>query len=301
MGENERVAVVGITGFLGRELPAVLAEKGFATTGISRSGSGQISGVDHWQSADAPDFAGHHAVVNLAGEPIDQRWNERTRRLFRESRVDVTTRIVAAIAKLPADARPKVLVNGSAVGIYGDRSDEILTDTARRGQGYLADLCADWEDAARDAESLGVRVVRLRTGVVLGKNGRAFQKLLTIFNLGIGGKLGSGAQWMPWIHVADLRAAIVHAVVSETLSGPVNGCAPHPERNRDFTRKLARALHRPAILPSPAFGLKLLLGDFSSALLGSQRALPAALEADGFKFQFPTFEKALGELVGSSK
>ena len=129
------------------------------------------------------------------------------------------------------------------------------------------------------------------------KDGRAFQKLLTIFKLGIGGRLGSGTQWMPWIHVADLRAAIVHAVVSETLSGPVNGCAPHPERNRDFTRKLARALHRPAIFPSPAFALKLLLGDFSSALLGSQRALPAALEVDGFVFRFPTFEEALKDLL----
>lgn len=297
MREDQRVAIVGVTGFLGRELPALLAEKGIATTGISRSGSGKVPGVDRWQSPDGFDFAGHHAVINLAGEPIDQRWNERTRRLFRESRVGVTNNIVAAIAKLPAASRPAVLVNGSAVGIYGDRGDEILVDSARRGQGYLADLCNDWENAAMDAESLGVRVVRLRTGVVLGKDGRAFQRLLTIFKLGIGGRLGPGTQWMPWIHVADLRAAIVHAVVSETLSGPVNGCAPHPERNRDFTRKLARALHRPAILPSPAFALKLLLGDFSSALLGSQRALPAALEVDGFKFRFPTFEEALNDLV----
>lgn len=297
MREDQRVAVVGVTGFLGRELPALLAEKGYATTGISRSGSGKVPGVGRWQSTDALDFAGHHAVINLAGEPIDQRWNERTRRLFRESRVGVTNNIVAAIAKLPAESRPAVLVNGSAVGIYGDRGDEILTDSARRGQGYLADLCNDWENAAMDAESLGVRVVRLRTGVVLGKEGRAFQKLLTIFKLGIGGRLGPGTQWMPWIHVADLRAAIVHAVVSATLSGPVNGSAPKPERNCDFTRKLAHALHRPAIFPSPAFALKLLIGDFSSALLGSQRALPAALEADGFVFRFPTFEEALKDLL----
>jgi uncharacterized protein (TIGR01777 family) len=297
MRVERRVAVVGVTGFLGCGLPAKLAEKDFATTGISRSGNGRVSGVDRWQAADALDFTGHHAVINLAGEPIDQRWTERNRRLFRESRVGVTNRIVEAIAKLPVESRPAVLVNGSAVGIYGDRGDEILTDTARRGHGYLADLCSDWEDAARDAESLGVRVVRLRTGVVLGKDGRAFQKLLALFKLGIGGKLGSGTQWMPWIHVADLRAAIVHAVVSPTLNGPVNGSSPHPERNRDFTRKLARALHRPALLPSPAFALKLLLGDFSSALLASQRTLPAALEVDGFLFRFPTFEEALKDLV----
>ena len=297
MGEKKRVAVIGITGFIGRGLPVLLEEKGFATTGVSRSGTGGVAGVDRWQAADHLDFSGCHAVINLAGEPIDQRWNARTRPLFRESRVGVTTRVVEAIAKLPADARPAVLVNGSAVGIYGDRGDEILPETARRGPGYLADLCSDWEDAAKDAESLGVRVVRLRTGVVLGKEGRAFQKLLTIFKFGIGGKLGSGRQWMPWIHVADLRAAIVHAVASETLAGAVNGSSPHPERNRDFTRKLARALHRPALLPSPAFALKLVLGDFSSALLGSQRVLPAALDADGFEFRFPTFEQALADLV----
>lgn len=297
MAEGKRIAIIGVTGFLGRELPVMLGEKGFAVTGISRSGKGQVPGVDRWQATCALDFAGYHAVINLAGEPIDQRWTARTRPLFRESRVGVTHRIVEALAKLPADARPAVLVNGSAVGIYGDRGDEILQETARRGSGYLADLCSDWEDAASEAETLGVRVVRLRTGVVLGKEGRAFQKLLTIFKLGIGGKLGSGSQWMPWIHVADLRAAIVHAVVSETLSGPVNGSSPHPERNVDFTRKLARALHRPAVLPAPAFALKLALGDFSSALLGSQRVLPAALEADGFAFRFPTFEQALADLI----
>lgn len=297
MAERKRVAVIGITGFLGRGLPVLLEEMGFATTGISRSGSGEVLGVDRWQAADKLDFHGYHAVINLAGEPIDQRWNARTRPLFRESRVGVTTRVVEAISKLPADARPAVLVNGSAVGIYGDRGDEVLPDTARRGHGYLADLCSDWEDAARAAESLGVRVVRLRTGVVLGKEGRAFQKLLTIFKLGIGGQLGSGSQWMPWIHVADVRAAIVHAVVSETLSGPVNGGSPYPERNLDFTRKLAGALHRPAVLPAPAFALKLVLGDFSSALLGSQRVLPAALEADGFRFRYPTFEQALADLI----
>ncbi|MEY3896458.1 MAG: hypothetical protein RLZZ214_1978 [Verrucomicrobiota bacterium] len=297
MQMNQRVAIVGVTGFLGRGLPVLLADKGIATTGVSRSGAGRVPGVDRWQSADGLDFSGHHAVINLAGEPIDQRWNEKNRRLFRESRVGVTHRIVEAIAKLPADSRPKVLVNGSAVGIYGDQGDEILTETARPGLGYLADLCSDWEDAARDAESLGVRVIQLRTGVVLGKGGRAFEKLLTIFKFGIGGRLGSGQQWMPWIHVADLRAAIVHGVISETLAGPVNGTAPHPERNRDFTRKLAAAVHRPAILPSPAFALRLALGEFSSALLASQRAIPAALEADGFQFQFPTLDAAFRDLI----
>jgi uncharacterized protein (TIGR01777 family) len=292
-----RAAILGVTGFIGRGLPALLAEKGLATTGISRSGNGPLPAIDRWQTPTTLDFSDHHAVINLAGEPIDQRWNEKSRRIFRESRVGLTRRVVEAIAKLPAAARPKVLINASAVGIYGDRGDEFLSESSHCGQGYLADLCRDWEQAAQDAESLGVRVVCLRTGIVLGKNGAAFEKLLTVFKLGIGGRLGSGRQWMPWIHVADLRAAIVHALLSETLTGPVNATAPDPERNCDFTRKLAAALHRPAIFPSPAFVLKLVLGDFSSALLAGQRALPAALAADAFHFRFPTLEDALSDLI----
>ncbi len=293
----QRAAIVGVTGFVGHGLPTMLAEKGVATTGVSRAGSGEVPGVDRWQTPGSLDFSGHQAVINLAGEPIDQRWTAKTRRLFHESRVGTTSHIVEAIAKLPAEARPKVLVNASAVGIYGDRSDEILTDTARKAHGYLADLCGDWEDAAKDAESLGVRVVRIRIGIVLGKGGPAFEKLRAIFKLGIGGRLGSGKQWMPWIHLADLRAAIVHAVLADSLTGPINATAPHPERNADLTRKLAAALHRPAILPSPAFALKLMLGEFATALLAGQRALPAALEADGFHFQFPTLDAALADLI----
>jgi uncharacterized protein (TIGR01777 family) len=297
MDLTKRAAIVGVTGFVGRGLPALLAQCGMATTGISRAGTGAVPGVDRWQSPDTLDFAGHHAVINLAGEPIDQRWNDESRRRFHESRVGLTTRVVEAIAKVPDGHRPKVLVNASAVGIYGDRGDEILTDSARPGRGYLADLCNDWEDAARDAETLGVRVVRLRIGIVLGPNGSAFEKLRRVFKLGIGGPLGHGKQWMPWIHLADLRAAIVHAVVSETLTGSINGSAPNPERNADLTRKLAAALHRPALLAVPGFALKLVVGGFAEALLAGQRALPAALEADGFRFQFPTLEAALADLV----
>jgi uncharacterized protein (TIGR01777 family) len=299
MPSTRGAAIVGVTGFVGHGLPALLAEKGMATTGISRSGKHSLPGVDHWQTPEALDFSGHHAVINLAGEPINQRWNDKSRRLFHESRVGVTTRIVEAIAKLPEDQRPAVLINASAVGIYGDRQDEILTETARPGSDYLAELCKDWEDAAMDAETLGVRVICLRTGVVLGKNGAAFEKLRTVFNLGIGGRLGSGKQWMPWIHLADLQAAIVHAIFSESLAGPVNGCAPNPERNADFTRKLAAALHRPAIFHSPGFLLKLILGEFGGALLAGQHALPAALVADGFEFRFPALESALADLLDS--
>lgn len=297
MPSIQRAAIVGVTGFVGSGLPAVLGKMGFACTGISRAGTGSIPGVEQWQTPASLDLSGHHVVINLAGEPIDQRWNPKNRRRFHDSRVGVTAGIVEAIRKLPASVRPRVLINASAVGIYGDRGDEILTDTATLGTGYLAELCRDWEKSAITAEELGVRVVRIRIGIVFGRDGPAFKKLRFVFKSGIGGKLGNGHQWMPWIHIEDLRAAIVHAVISENLSGPVNATAPTPEKNRDFTQKLASTLHRPAIIPVPGFALKLVLGDFGSALLAGQRALPVALQEDGFRFRFPTLESALADLI----
>ena len=299
-----KIVLPGGSGQVGAVLTRDFQAAGHEVVILGRGAQTNLHGARHVQW-DARTFEGNwvneledaDAVINLAGEPIDQRWTEKHRRLFHESRVGVTVRVVEAIAKLPESERPRVLVNASAVGIYGDRGDEILYDGARPGRGYLAELCHDWEDAARDAESLGVRVVRLRTGIVLGKGGPAFEKLRGVFKLGIGGRLGSGKQWMPWIHLDDHRAAIVHAVFSETLAGPVNGSAPNPERNNDFSRKLGDALHRPAILPSPAFALKLVLGEFATALLASQRALPSALLADGFSFRHPTLESALAELI----
>jgi uncharacterized protein (TIGR01777 family) len=298
MSEKQRIAILGVTGFIGHGLPALLAKMGFACTGVSRSGSGSVPGVDRWQTPDSLDLAGHHAVINLAGERIDRRWTAENRRRFHASRVGMTRRLVAAIGALPADSRPKVLVNTSAVGIYGDCGDDVLTESSAQGHGYLAELCAEWEAAAIEAEALGVRVVRPRIGVVLGRGGPAFEKLLRVFKLGLGGRLGYGCQWMPWIHLDDLRAALVHAVVSDSLSGAANCTAPHPERNRDFTRKFAAAVRRPAVLPVPGFALKLALGGFGGALLAGQRALPAALEADGFRFLHPTLESALGDLLG---
>jgi uncharacterized protein len=298
MPEKPHIAIIGVTGFIGQGLPAMFAAEGFACTGVSRSGAGSVDDVGRWQTPENLDLSNHHAVINLAGEPIDRRWTAENKRRFHESRVGVTRRVVNAIRALPANLRPKVLVNTSAVGIYGDRSDEVLTESASPGDGYLAELCDQWEAAAIEAETLGVRVVRPRIGVVLGRDGAAFGKLLRIFRSGLGGRLGSGNQWMAWIHLDDLRAALVHAVVSESLRGAANCTAPHPERNRDFTCKFAAALHRPAALPVPGFALKLALGGFGGALLASQRALPAALEADGFHFRHPTLESALANLVG---
>lgn len=292
-----RATILGVTGFIGRGLPALLVEKGMACTGVSRSGGGSVPGVDRWQTPATLDLAGSQVVINLAGEPIARRWTAGNKRRFHESRIGVTRRIVEAIRALPPEARPKVLINTSAVGIYGDRGDEVLTESSAAGSGYLAELCREWEAAAIEAETLGVRVVRMRFGVVLGRQGEAFERLVRILKTGLGGPLGSGLQWMPWIHLDDLHSAILHAVFSESLTGAVNGSAPAAERNASFTRKLAAALRRPAILPVPGFALKLALGGFGGALLASQHARPAALEADGFAFRFPTLESALADLL----
>ena len=296
MNGEKRVAILGVTGFIGRGLPAMLAERGFACSGISR-GSGAVDGVSAWQTPDTLDLAGHHAVINLAGERIDRRWNAVNRQRFHDSRVGVTVRVVEAMRRLPQEQRPQVLVNTSAVGIYGDRGDDILTEAATPGSGYLADLCREWEEAAMPAEDLGVRVVRARIGVVLGRSGPAFEKLVRVFKTGLGGRLGSGRQWMPWIHLDDLRAALVHAVTADSLAGAINCTAPAPERNAAFTRKFASAVHRPALLPVPGFALKLTLGGFGGALLASQRAVPTALTSAGFNFRFPTLESALADLL----
>jgi uncharacterized protein (TIGR01777 family) len=297
MSTMPKVAILGVSGFIGRGLPARLKELGMESTGVSRFGGAAVSGIEHWQTPATLDFTGHHAVINLTGASIACRWTARHRREFYASRVGMTRRVVEAIGRMSAEARPKVLVNASAVGIYGDRGDEVLTEGDGAGRGYLADLCGAWESAAMEAEALGVRVVRLRTGIVLGRDGGALQKMVGVFKWGLGGRLGSGRQWLPWIHVNDLRAAIAFAVQSESLAGAVNGTAPMAVRNADFTRKLAGALGRPAILPVPSGILKLALGGFGDTLLAGQRVRPAALEAAGFAFDYPTLESALADLV----
>lgn len=297
MRELKRAALLGATGFIGGGLPRLLGTRGVAVTGFSRSPKASVEGVDRWRTLDDLDFSDCQAVINLAGAPIDTRWTAAARRRFRESRVGLTDRVVEALGRLPEEQRPGVLVNGSAVGIYGDRGDEILKEPAVDGAGFLADLCRDWENSALQAEALGVRVVLLRTGIVLGRDHGALKKMLPLFRLGLGGRLGNGRQWMPWIHVRDQRAAIIHALGSANLRGPLNLSAPVPERNEAFTREFAAALGRPAFLQVPAFILKLVLGEFGGALLASQRAVPTALRADGFEFRFPTLDAALVDLL----
>lgn len=288
------LGVVGASGFIGGVLSRHAAERGWRVVGFSRSPREADEVVGEWREwSDRPDVSGLTGVVNLAGESIAQRWTESNRRIFHSSRIGVTEVLVEAIKR--ADDAPRVLVNGSAVGIYGDRGDESLTEASEIGDGYLAGLCAEWEEAASSLVDLGVAVALLRTGVVLGRGGEAWEKMRRVFALGLGGKFGSGKQWMPWIHVDDLAGGIVYAV-EHALSGPLNGAAPEPERNEDFTRKLASALHRPAIFHAPGWALRVGLGEFAGALLGSQRAVPAALLQSGFRFRYPSLESALKEL-----
>jgi uncharacterized protein len=294
------LGIVGASGFIGRELARQATAAGWKVCGFSRQARGPEPGIPAWREwSDCPDFRGLTALVNLAGEPINRRWTAANKRRFHESRIGATETLRRGVEKLADEDRPRVLVNASGVGIYGDRGDEILEDDAAVGGGYLAQLCREWEAAADRVGELGLRVMKWRTGVVLGREGAAFKQMLLPFRLGLGGRLGSGKQWMPWIHVEDLVASMLHGIGHASLVGPVNGCAPEPERNADLTRKLAKAMKRPAFMTAPPFALKLALGDFGVAILASHRAVPRALLESGFRFRFPTLEMALEELVGS--
>ena len=295
---QRKLGIVGATGFIGGKLAEGAAREGWKVCGFSRSGPSKASVIGEWRQWDKlPDLGGLDALVNLSGHPIDQPWTERNRRLFHESRIGTTETLVRALRALPAEKRPGVLINGSAVGFYGDRRDEILAEDSNPGDGYLAELCREWEAAADPAEELGVRLLKWRTGVVLGRGGQAFEKMWKVFRLGLGGKLGDGRQWMPWIHIDDLTGGILYALGHARMRGPVNGSAPEVARNADFTRALGKAAHRPAIFRVPGFALRLVLDGFGGALLASQRAVPQALVQDGYKFRFPELSAALEDLA----
>lgn len=294
---GKRVVIYGASGFIGGGLAGLLAAEGYEVIGVSRKGKGSVEGVSVWVKPEQVDLRGCAAVVNLAGAPIDQRWTEERKKEFHASRVGVTEDIVKRIAALSAAERPELLLNGSAVGFYGDGGDAVISEDAAIGEGYLADLCDAWEKSAHGAEALGVRTILLRTGVVLGNGGKAFEKLMTVFKLGIGGRLGSGKQWMPWIHIDDLQAAIVFCLHEPRISGVVNGTAPNPETNAALTRKLAKAVGRWEFLPVPGFALKLILGGFGGFLLASQRAIPTKLVEAGFLFRYATLDEALRDLT----
>ena len=240
------------------------------------------------------------ALVHLAGESLMGLWTKTKRDRIWKSRVDFTRGLVRHLGTWKAENRPRVLVCASGAGFYGDRGDELLDETSPSGAGFLAELCVAWEKAAKEAEQLGMRVVMLRTGMVLGPDGGAFPLLKRVFGFGLGGRLGSGRQWMPWIHIDDAAQLIVKAVETPQLRGPINLTAPGAVTNAEFTQTLAKALHRPAFFHAPAFAMRLLLrGMADEMLLGSQRVNPRAATDSGYIFAHPNLQGALASLLGT--
>lgn len=296
----KKALVTGGTGFVGKYLCALINTPNVLTRRPETAPPELRSAACfRWQpDSELPPseaFEGCEAVFHLAGEPVAEgRWTPRKKARIRDSRVHGTRNLVEALGAL--DRPPSVLVSASAVGIYGSRQDEVLDEDSEPASGFLADVCRAWESEAMAAERLGIRVVIVRIGLVLGKNGGALAKLLPLFRICGGGRLGNGRQWMPWIRVDDLARLLLYAAETNSLSGTVNGTAPHPVRNSEFTRALARAVRRPALLPAPAFGLRLALGEFAEVLLASQRVIPRAATSAGFQFRFPTMDSALADL-----
>ncbi len=293
------VLIVGATGFVGGALIGRLLADGHSLQALVRNPArarealpdavGLVPDANLGAALSSAD-----AVVNLAGEPIlPRRWTPERKALLRSSRVDLTRRLVESMA---AHA-PRVFVSVSAVGFYGDRKDEELTERSSPGDDFLARLCVDWEAAARGAEALGTRVVQPRLGVVLGAGG-ALGAMLPPFRIGLGGPYGPGTQYMPWVHLDDVVGALVASLGDDRYAGPLNLVGPAPSTNRDFARTLGSVLGRPAMIPAPAMAMRLALGEAVSVLLGGQRAVPERLQALGYAFRFPSLEAALRSAVG---
>ena len=298
-----RIMVTGSTGFIGRALCPFLTTQGHDIIRLVRR---PVRGMHeaYWDPASGKiDLSGVgriDAVVHLAGAGIaDVRWTENRKREIRDSRVNGTRLLAAALAQMPCP--PQVVVGGSAVGIYGDRGDSVTDETTANGKGFLAEVTAEWEAAWEPLRSAGVRQVYLRTGVVLSPAGGALGKLVPAFRMGLGGPVGDGRQWWSWISMDDLLGTIGHALVTETIRGALNAVTPEPVTSGEFARILAGVLHRPALLPAPAWALRLALGPMvDEVLLGSQRVQPGTLIKTGYKFRHATLESAVRHLLGRS-
>lgn len=296
-----RVAVVGASGLIGGAVARALVARGDEVVAVSRSGSAGVAGtIDvRWDPAegDPPDAAvAVDAVVNLAGAPIgSRRWTAARKRLIHDSRV-VTTRRLAA--RMGGEGGPAVLVNGSAVGYYGPGGDRVLDESAPAGEDFLGGVAAAWERATEPAGVRGARVVLVRTGLVLTAGGGILPRLVSASRMGVGGPVGGGRQWMPWVHLDDEVAIILRAVDDAALSGPVNAAAPHPVPQREFMAELGRVLGRPSWLPAPAFAVRAALGEMATLLLDGQRAVPKALTDGGYAFAWPRLEAALRAELG---
>jgi hypothetical protein len=294
------VAVSGASGLLGSALLPALRAAGWIPRPLVRRAA--AADEVQWDPAvgtlDLKALEGVTAAVHLAGESIAAgRWTAEAKRRIRESRIQGTRLLAESLARLRV--RPRVLVTASAVGIYGDRGDTPLDETSDLGTDFLARVGQEWEAAAQPAVDAGIRVVPLRFGIVLAREGGALPRMLTPFRMGVGGPLGSGRQWMSWIAIDDAVAAVLEALRNEAARGPINAVAPEPVRNAEFAARLGEALGRPAIIPAPAFALRALFGEMADgALLASQRVLPARLTALGFRFKYPTLPETLEAILG---
>jgi uncharacterized protein len=299
-----KVTVTGATGLIGSRLVARLRDRGDEVTVLSRDPDrareslGDVQAVA-WDLKGEPApgraLSGRDGVVHLAGENVAQRWNDETRRAIRESRVTGTRNLVAGLRD--ADPQPGALISSSAVGYYGPHGDERVDEGAPPGDDFLAQVCVEWEREADTATDLGVRVVKVRTGVVLDRNGGALKTMMIPFKAGIGGPVAGGDHYMPWIHIDDVVRIYLAALDGEGWSGAVNASAPEPATNQAFSKALGRALHRPAIAPVPAFALKLLYGDMAQIVVTGQRAVPARTLELGYDFTHPDLDEALKAAV----
>lgn len=293
-----KIALTGATGFIGKRLIERLAAEGHQLNILARKPPERSPGkFFQWNSlsANPPLTAldGVEALIHLAGEPVSQRWSPEVKQRIRDSRINGTGAIVEAMRQTGT----RTLISASAIGFYGSRGDTVLTEDSTAGDGYLPEICVAWENAAGAARAFGARVAVLRIGIVLGKNGGALEKMIPPFKLGVGGVLGSGRQWMSWIHLDDITGLLIHALGSPSLNGPYNGTAPNPVTNADFTKTFATALHRPALFPVPEFALRILYGEMAGVILASQRVLPKVAERTGYTFRYPRLAEALDDIL----
>jgi uncharacterized protein (TIGR01777 family) len=290
------VGLTGATGFVGSHFKTAATASGHRVVAYSRQTppqSTQTGDFRHLSTESMTDFSGLDALVHLAGEPVIGLWTARKRHRIRESRVTLTRGVVAALAQL--ESRPSVFVCASAIGYYGNRGDEVLTEASEQGGGFLRDVTRGWESAASGAEALGIRVVCLRFGIILGPDGGMLPVLRKLFRCGLGGRLGTGRQWISWIHIDDAVGLILHAIANESLHGAVNATAPAPAINSEFTSQLARSFHRPALFPVPTGFLRLLPGGQAHMFLDSQRVHPKKALQSGYIFQHPSLESAIAD------
>ena len=301
-----KILVTGSTGLVGTALTQSFKDTEHTVCRLIRPGTAaeSVSSSEGFDVSWDPETGhlggaavGAEAAVNLAGAPIaEARWNAQRKMMIRASRVSTTRSLVAALAKMAI--RPRVLVSASAIGYYGNRGDELLNEGSGPGSDFLSEIAKEWEAEALKAEALGIRVVCVRFGIILAKNGGALPKMVKAFRLGVGGKIGSGQQWMSWISLVDVVGILRLALEDGTVRGPINVVAPQPVRNADFTQALAKALHRPALFRVPAFALRLALGEMADALLlASQRVQSAQLEKAGYRFLYPNLPDALAAVL----